>query len=56
VNKNYGTRLTVHAFPRNWRAKFAQKFSVREMLPTNTFRTKVTLKRVRATIVAVEKQ
>ena len=51
VDKNYGTRLTVHAFPRNSRAKFAQIFSVWEMLPTDTFCIKVTLRRV-----TVEKQ
>jgi hypothetical protein len=56
VDKNYGTRLTVHAFPRDSRAKLAQNFSVREMLPTDTFRIKVTSKRVRAPIVVVEKQ
>jgi hypothetical protein len=56
VDKNYGTRLTVHAFPRDSPAKFAQNFSVQEMLPTDTFRIKVTSRRVRATIVAVEKQ
>jgi len=56
VDKNYGTKLNVHAFPRDSRAKFTQNFSVREMLPTDTFRIKVTSRRVRATIVTVEKQ